>query len=355
MSENQDISSTTQKFLDIFDITSDATVLRDGTVSIILVVSAMNFGLLAEAEQDSIIYSYASLLNSLNFPIQIVINSKTKDATAYLQLLENQISRESSEAKKAMIKRYQNFVAQLIKERNVLDKKFYVIIPAQPIEVGMLTAQSVLPGKQVPEITQEQKTAVIEKGLGILEPRRDHLIAQFNKIGLYARQLVTQEIIEIFYNNYNPEASEGQQITDSKNYTTAMVNAGTTKAPSLTEIRQQIDVKTQLEKLSGQEKESILDKETEPIGELPQLDKSTDLPINQPVQPVGQVNQPINQPTQPTEQVTQSVGQPAQSIDQSTQPTDQTIQPIQPIEQANQPSIQPIKNDEAPLPPVAEL
>ena len=310
MNENQDISSTTQKFLDIFDITSNVVVLRNGTVSLILLVSAMNFGLLAESEQDSIIYAYASLLNSLNFPIQIVINSKTKDATAYLQLLENQLKKEPSENKKGLIKRYQNFVGQLIKERNVLDKKFYAIIPAQPIEVGMLTAQTVLPGKQAPKITQEQKAAVIEKALGVLEPRRDHLIAQFNRIGLYARQLNTQEIIEIFYNSYNPEAYEGQQITDSKDYTTAMVNAGTTNAPSLEEIREQLNVKTQLEQLANksttpivaeqtkQETETVLSQSTTP--EL--IKQPTDQTINQPVnQPVDQqTNQPaVSQPTLP--------------------------------------------------------
>jgi hypothetical protein len=251
MSDSQEISSTTQKFLDIFDITNDVIVLRDGTVSTILLISAMNFGLLAEPEQDAIIYSYAALLNSLNFPVQIVINSKTKDATAYLQLLESQLQRITSEKKRSMIKRYQNFVGQLIKERNVLDKKFYVIIPAQPIEVGMVTAQSVLPGGQVPQITQEQKAAVVEKAIGILEPRRDHLIAQFNRIGLYARPLVTQEIIEIFYNNYNPEAYEGQQITDTRNYTTAVVNASTAAAPSLDQLRQEIATKNQMEALAG--------------------------------------------------------------------------------------------------------
>ena len=227
MTEKTEISSTTQVFLDIFDITNNVVVLKDGTVSMVLIISAMNFGLLAEQEQDAIIYSYAALLNSLNFPIQIVINSKTKDATAYLRLLESQAQQTTSQDKKERIKRYQNFVGQLIKERNVLDKKFYVIIPAQPIEVGMMTPQTLLPGKQAPQLTQEQKAAVIEKGIGVLEPRRDHLIAQFNRIGLYARPLMTQEIIEIFYNNYNPEAYEGQQITDSQNYTTAVVNAGT--------------------------------------------------------------------------------------------------------------------------------
>lgn len=228
MPDVNEISSTTQKFLDIFDITSDVVILKDGTISMILIVSAMNFGLLAEQEQDAIIYAYASLLNSLNFPIQIIISSKTKDATAYLHLLDEQAAKASTDNKKGLIKRYQEFVGKLIKERNVLDKKFYVVIPANPGEVGMITPQSVLPGKGVPDLTREQKTAILEKGIGVLEPRRDHLIAQFNRIGLYARQIVTQEIIEFFYNSYNPEAHEGQQITDNQSYTTMTVKAQTT-------------------------------------------------------------------------------------------------------------------------------
>lgn len=235
MPDVNEISSTTQKFLDIFDITNDVVVLKDGTVSLIMVISAMNFGLLAEQEQDAIIYAYAALLNSLNFPIQIIVSSKTKDATAYLRLLDEQATKASTQDKKDLIKRYQGFVGQLIKERNVLDKKFYVTIPASPAEVGMITPQTILPGKNEPVLTREQKAAVIEKGLGVLEPRRDHLIAQFNRIGLYARQLVTQEIIEIFYNSYNPEAYEGQQITDSQNYTTTVVKAQ--KSPDLSSLQ----------------------------------------------------------------------------------------------------------------------
>jgi hypothetical protein len=297
----------------------------------------MNFGLLAESEQDAIIYAYAALLNSLNFPIQIVINSKTKDATTYLQLLENQLNKETAETKKGMIKRYQNFVGQLIRERNVLDKKFYVIIPAQPIEVGMLTAQSILPGQRAPEITHEQKAAVIEKGLGILEPRRDHLIAQFNRIGMYARQLVTQEIIEIFYNNYNPEAYEGQQITDSQNYTAAMVNAGTAKAPSLDEIRAQLQTKAQLAELSN--KETSADSVAQTIKPASPAEPTQSAQPTEPIQPTQSVQSA--QPTQPV--------QPTQS-DQTTPfsaPTTTTPAPAT--------SSQPASTQEPSLPPVAEL
>lgn len=299
MADVQEISSTTQKFLDIFDITNDVVVLQDGTVSMVLIISAMNFGLLAEQEQDAIIYSYAGLLNSLNFPIQIVINSKTKDATAYLGLLENQSQRATSERKKGLIRRYQDFVGQLIKERNVLDKKFYVVIPAQPIEVGMLTAESVLPGKTAPKLTQEQKAAVIEKGIGVLEPRRDHIISQFNRIGLYARQLATQEIIEIFYNNYNPEAYEGQQITDSQSYTTAVVNAGLITPPTVAPAKTELDIPPSVE----QNPVEPITESTNVVSEMPanpQAEVVPQAPANPaPNSSVPAVNEPVKVIEQP--------------------------------------------------------
>jgi len=341
-----EISSTTQKFLDIFDITSDVAVLKDGTITMILMVSAMNFGLLAEQEQDAIIYAYAALLNSLNFPIQIIISSKTKDATAYLKLLEDQATKASTQEKSSLIKRYQLFVGQLIKERNVLDKKFYVAIPASPGEVGMITPQSVLPGNNEPSLTREQKAAVIEKGLGVLEPRRDHLIAQFNRIGLYARQILTQEIIEVFYNSYNPEAHEGQQITDSSDYTTMTVRAKT--SPDSTPMK----TLTQ-DNNSNQEKiESVQDV---PEAGTAEIAESAVVPNQIPELP------PQNKPEIKIEEKTKEVIPQKQAVleTNNVQPLSppQNI-PLSPKEEVviNQTNTQEIKNQpEVKLPQVAEL
>lgn len=226
MTENI-LHSTTQKFLDIFDITNNMVILKDGTCSLIIQVDAMNFGLLAEEEQDSIMYSYAGLLNSLNYPIQIIVHSQTKDVTGYLQILKDQEDQTQSRTQQQRIRRYREFVSNLIRERNVLDKKFYVAISATAIELGIMSPQSILPGQSnTTSITGEQRTAVIEKARNLLEPKRDHLLAQFARIGLFARQLATQEIIQFFYVSYNPEAAEGQQIADTSNYTTPMVTAG---------------------------------------------------------------------------------------------------------------------------------
>ncbi len=217
------LQSTAQQFLDIYDITNNLLICKDGTTSIVLTVDAMNFGLLAEEEQDAIMYAYAGLLNSLNYPIQIVIRSQTKDVTTYLKLLEQQENDTVSEIIQKRIKTYREFVSNLIHERNVLDKKFYVVIPASPLELGLLSASSVVPGRQTFDVTSIEKSVLLEKALTILEPKRDHLISQFARIGLFSRQVNTQEIIQMFYMSYNPEASEGQNIDDSSSYTTPLV------------------------------------------------------------------------------------------------------------------------------------
>jgi len=221
----QTIESTTQKFLDIHDITDDVLVLKDGSTSVVITLNAMNFGLLAEPEQDAIMYAYAGLLNSINYPIQIVIRSQTKDVTSYLNLLKEEQENETSDLKRGWIERYRVFVADLIKERNVLDKKFYVVISANSLEMGFLPPSSVIPGTSKVDLSTVERSVILDKAKEILEPRKDHLLGQFARIGLYGRQLTTQELIQLFYLSYNPEAAEGQQITDTLSYTTPLVQA----------------------------------------------------------------------------------------------------------------------------------
>jgi len=237
MSDNT-INSTTQEFLDVYDITNDLVILKDGVVSIIMQIGTMNFSLLAEQEQDAIMYTYGALLNSLNFPIQINIQSNIKDASRYLRLLDNQIKQSKSRAKSQLIGEYRDFVANLIRERNVLEKKFFVVIPTNPGEMGLYTAESVLPGKNKFDVSSFEKTVLIEKAATVLDPRRDHLISQFNRLGLFARQLDTQEIIQNFYINYNPESMEGQEVTNSESYTTPLVRASLTAERGFKQAKQ---------------------------------------------------------------------------------------------------------------------
>lgn len=348
------ITSTTQDFLDIFDISNNMVILKDGSASMILTVSAMNFGLLAEEEQDAVIYTYAALLNSLNYSIQIVIESKTKDVTSYLHKLQQQEQKASNQKKRTMIVKYRQFVGQLIKERNVLDKKFYVVVPAASIEMGFLPPSSVLPGSKPFDVSSIEKNTVIEKALSILEPRRDHLLAQFNRIGLFARQLDTQEIIKVFYANYNPEA-EGQHLTDTNNYTTSLVRASMTESlmnnPNQQQPQPQATAEPSAPAIMQQPAQ-----QANPINDLnqPNTQPSTPSPEEQQPQPVVnqqpatqqqavlqqqpvQAPQVVQQPvTPPKVQVEQKEQQPAQTPNDIQNAIDSSLKEISSPDQAGQ-------------------
>lgn len=220
------ISSTAQDYLDILDISSDMIILRDGSTSIVLKVSAINFGLLSEPEQDAIIYAYAALINSLSFPIQILIKSKPKDVTNYLNYIDEQIQHATTDQRRQQIASYRQFVANLITEQNVLDKSFYVVLPLSALELGLASAANPLgdlnPNKKPPTF---DKNYVIDKSKNILIPRRDHMMNQFARLGLKAIHLDTKELIHLFYSTYNSESADGARVVETRDYTSAVIQA----------------------------------------------------------------------------------------------------------------------------------
>lgn len=216
------LQSTTQNYLEIYDITNDLMILNDGSVAMVMVVGTMNFGLLSEEEQDAIIYSYAGLLNSLTFPIQILIRSQRKDVSSYIQYIHDQEQQTISPLRKTQIKEYKSFVASLVRERNVLDKKFYVVVPYKGAVTG---ADNPLPQIKKKERIILDKPYILEKAKNDLEPKRDHLTYQFARIGLSCRQLSTQELIHLLHSIYNPSTSDGQRMTDTQSYTTPLVSS----------------------------------------------------------------------------------------------------------------------------------
>ncbi len=238
-SNTQHLSSTAQQYLEIADITNDLVILKDGSAALVLELSAINFGLLSEPEQDAIIYAYAALINSLSFPIQIVISSRPKDVSQYLEFIDEQYATATTDLRRNQIASYKHFVSNLITEQNVLDKNFFVVISLSPIEVGVTSPSGFL-NVLVPNAAPTQKIdtiAVIEKARNILGPRRDHLINQFSRFGLRAQQLTTKELIHEFYVLYNGQSAEGAKIVDTSEYTSALIQTygGQTSAAPVTQ------------------------------------------------------------------------------------------------------------------------
>lgn len=207
----QPLTSTTQHHLPVHDIQENLVILKDGAASMVIETTAVNFGLLSEKEQDAIIYAYAALLNSLNFSIQILIRSERKDITAYLELLAQAEKKQSSIKKRDWIRRYRAFIGDTVQRRNILDKKFYLVIPFSSLELGSVkslsAAVSPLKAKaDAPVRLPAPLDEIIRKAQTALVPKRDHILRQLERIGLTARQLNNQELLSLLYRTYNPGA-----------------------------------------------------------------------------------------------------------------------------------------------------
>jgi hypothetical protein len=216
------IEATTQDHLEIEDVLDNLVLLKDGSAAMIITTTAVNFGLLSESEQDATIYAYAALLNSLTFPIQIVIRSNKKDITGYEKLLAEQEQKAIKPENKDRIRKYREFIEETVRQRNVLDKKFYVIIPFYFLELGVAKSASAVV-KSGRANLPFPKEYIVGRAKMTLEPKRDHIIHQLSRLGLRARQLTTKEIIQLFFEIYNPDSSQGQILADSKEYETPIV------------------------------------------------------------------------------------------------------------------------------------
>ena len=205
----QVIHATTQKFTEIEDISDDVVVLSGGSACLIIEVTATNFSLLSAEEQDARIYAYASLLNSLSFPIQVIIRSQKLDISSYLKLLEAQQKTTPNQLLAEQIGLYRDFVSELIKVNTVLDKKFYLCLSYSYLEKGAQAATQVV-SKNV-----SKDNSFVEQARSGLHSKAESLHSQLSRLNLKARTLGKEELTKLFYEIYNDAAVESNQVDES--------------------------------------------------------------------------------------------------------------------------------------------
>lgn len=226
--------ASTQEHLDILDIDEDLVLLKVGGAALVLQANAVNFDLLSEKEQDAMIAAYSALLNSLSFPLQIIIRSRKMDISGYLAAIEQQAQGQPNPYLREKILSYKEFVAGLVQKGEVLDKRFYLAIPYYELAVApssLFDSFRRLLGMK-PKPRAVGKAGILQRAKTDLGPKRDHLIKQLNRLGIKAHQLSTPELIELFYEIYNPEQARIQHLERGvSQYTTALVQPATTPAP----------------------------------------------------------------------------------------------------------------------------
>lgn len=223
------ITSSTQEHLDIYDVKDDLVILKNGTVCAVLKTTAVNFDLLSELEQDATIAAFSMLLNSITFPVQIVLRSKKLDITNYIEKVRKIEKKQKDPLLRIQAEAYRQFVQDVIKNNEVLSKNFYVVIPSgrtseREFGSGPFDFFVRLMGIHNKRIKIDVDKVLKEAGNQIY-PKLDHAIKEFNSIGIRARQLKTQELVELYFDIYNPSTIHGQRIrTNIDDYKTAIVN-----------------------------------------------------------------------------------------------------------------------------------
>jgi hypothetical protein len=206
--------TSTQKQIDILDIKEGLVLLKTGGAVMIIQTNAVNFDLLSEKEQDAMIAAYATLLNSLSFPIQITIRSRRLDISSYLSVVDQAAKNQPNPYLREKLASYREFVGGLVQQQEVLDKRFYLIVPYfEPVATtaSPLNFLNRIMGKK-PKKRSVDKAGLLQRAKTDLEPKGEHLIKQLSRLGVQARELTTQELITLFYEIYNPGQARSQHL-----------------------------------------------------------------------------------------------------------------------------------------------
>lgn len=204
---------STVKYLDIAEIRDDMVLLKDGTVRAVLLVSSINFALKSTDEQEAIIQAYMSFLNSLEYPLQIVIQSRRMNIDAYMNQLKEQERTSENDLLRAQIADYRGFVGELVELGQIMQKMFYLVIPYDPLtnnKKNFFTRLSeVLSPAAAAKLSKKQLADRIEQ----LSRRATLTQGQLNSMGLESARLDTESLIELYYTAYNPDLFDTEKLS----------------------------------------------------------------------------------------------------------------------------------------------
>ncbi len=206
--------AATQRYLDIAEIKEGVVVLKDGTMRAVMLVSSINFALKSEDEQNAIIAQYVAFLNSLEFPLQIVVQSRRLNIDKYIDRLREQEKSQSNELLKVQIADYRAFVQELVSLGQIMQKQFFVVVQYNPLSDRQKSFFERLQAAFMPGAAVRLAEERFQRQRGDLMTRADRMVGSLRSMGLSAVTLDTQGLIELYYRVYNPDSYDTQKIQD---------------------------------------------------------------------------------------------------------------------------------------------
>lgn len=192
---------STQKFVPIADIHDDVVILKDGQLCMVFLASSVNFALKSLEEQQAILSQFQAFLNSIDFSLQVYVQSRRLDIRPYIETLKAREPLQDNDLMRTQLREYMEFITTFTSQVEIMTKNFFVVVPYTPIGVEVKGISNFLKRKQTTESradkffedrTQlEQRVSVVEQGLA--------------RIGIRTAPLGTDELTELYYHIFNPD------------------------------------------------------------------------------------------------------------------------------------------------------
>ena len=210
---NKSTRNSSLNFVEIAEIRDSTIVLKEGNMRGILAVSSANFALKSAQEQEVIIGTYQGILNSLEFPVQILVQSRKLDLTNYIEKLKGIEDTITNELLRGKMQEYQIYIQELLKEVNIMNKDFYIIVPHDPVSLKGGTFGNFLKALNPTRVIKQKQEEFI-KNRKMLMSRVDQVASRFGSLDLKVSMLSTEQLIALMYNSYNPDSLNPIRLED---------------------------------------------------------------------------------------------------------------------------------------------
>ncbi len=205
---------SSQKYIPFAEIRDNTVIMKDGHMRAVILVSSLNFALKSEDEQRGVIQGYVQFLNSLDFELQIVMQSRQLNIDKYLEKLDQLARQQDNELLRKQTGSYRSFIAKLVEDAKIMDKKFYVVVPYSPFSNKKKNFWNRFNEVLFPSTIIKMNQEKFDDYTMELQRRIGRVQGGLQGVGLKTQQLDTQALIELYYNTYNPISKAQRRVED---------------------------------------------------------------------------------------------------------------------------------------------
>lgn len=229
--------ASTQNSMLVSEIRDGLVIMRDGSLRAVVMCQSINFDLMSPQEREGVELSYQGFLNSLYFPVQIFIRSQRVNLKTYMDKLQQIHNSQENILLGLLMEDYIAYVQYLVESANIMDKQFYVVIPYYP--PLMSTSGLAINIRKLTTIVKPAKKTVVinetdfNKYKSELTQQVQVVLGGLQQIGIQSVPLNTQELIELYYNVYNPQTAGSEHLTNVADLETPVVSKGQGQAPTV--------------------------------------------------------------------------------------------------------------------------